>query len=342
MSGASSNIIGLGEVLWDLLPSGPALGGAPANFAWHCNQLGFRGVPVSAVGDDDLGKQILHDLDTSGVSTEGVFVVQDPTGTVAVELTDRGQPSYTITEGVAWDNIPEAAVALASTASAVCFGSLCQRSKSRATVEQFIQATNPDCLKIFDINIRQHYYTEEVVRQSLQAANILKLNDEELPMIADLLGLKPPATAAEASASGWLAHSLIKRFNLSMVALTQGGEGATIFTLDGQHCTPGTPAQVVSTVGAGDSWTAGLVCSLLKVLGSLRAPDVLPLPGSAGSRPKECTLVYFAGQMQFQKTSPVPQEYPVERCLNIANTLAAYVCSQPGAMCLHPEGLLDF
>lgn len=182
-------VVGIGELLWDVLPSGKQLGGAPANFACHVSQMGLDGVVVSAVGRDALGDEALAALAGRGLHSR-IARVAHPTGTVQVSLDAAGVPYYDICTGVAWDNIPFTAelAALAASARAVCFGSLAQRSPvSRDTIFRFLSATPTDCLKVFDINLRQHFYSPEILDRSLRLADILKINDEEIHTLTSLL-----------------------------------------------------------------------------------------------------------------------------------------------------------
>ena len=252
-------IIGFGEVLWDMLPQGRQLGGAPANFAYHVSQFGYRGVIVSAVGDDALGKDIVKELDTHGIASH-ISVVDAPTGVVNVSVDDKGIPSYEIVENVAWDNIPYSneLKELASQAIAVCFGSLAQRSAiSRHTIIQFIESLPSTCLKVFDINLRQHYYSREIIEWSLIHCNILKLNDEELVVLKDVLG-------ATSLADDLFVAKLQQLYDIKIVIVTCGEKGSRVY-YDGEVNFEPTPqVEVVDTIGAGDSFTAAFVATLLQ------------------------------------------------------------------------------
>jgi fructokinase len=252
-------VFGIGEVLWDLLPQGKQLGGAPANFAFHARSLGFAGAIISCVGQDDLGIEILERL--HGLQVPVDFVLKDeglPTGTVSVELDDCGVPHYTIHEPVAWDRIPSAASALAVVrgAQAVCFGSLAQRSAvSRKTIQELVSATPTSALRVFDINLRQKFYSREIIEESLRLANVLKLNDTELPVLAEMFELK-------GSVRERLAR-LAEVFELQTVALTCGDKGSILLHRGRWSESPVRPVKVVDTVGAGDAFTAALVKGLL-------------------------------------------------------------------------------
>ena len=254
-------VVGLGEILWDLLPDGKQLGGAPANFAYHAKALGARGVVVSCVGDDDLGREIIDRLRELGLGTEHIAVDQrHPTGTVSVALDAAGKPRYTIHENVAWDFIPSspALMKLAARTGAVCYGSLCQRSElSRETVRTFLQATRPDCLRVFDINLRQSFYSREIADTMLSLSNVLKLNDEELPVVAELLSIK--GTEAD------ILWTLTGRYRLRLIALTRGASGSLLWTPNASSTHAGIrPPRIVDTVGAGDAFTAALTVGLLR------------------------------------------------------------------------------
>ena len=250
-------IVGIGEILWDMLPSGKALGGAPANFAYHAGRLGEEGWAVSAVGDDALGREILDLVASKGLHSM-IAVTDKPTGTVQVELDDRGVPAYNIKEDVAWDNIPFTPEMedLAKRADAVCFGSLVQRMNSRPSVMRFIRAMRPDALKVFDINLRQHYYSCEVLEESLMLADILKINDEEIRIVAGMLGLSDDAVTA--------CRELIGNFGLRLVILTKGPEGSEVITADKVIPQGVDDVEIVDTVGAGDSFTAAFTVAYLR------------------------------------------------------------------------------
>ena len=251
---SSAPIVGLGEVLWDLLPSGKVLGGAPCNFAFHCKQLGHPAEVVSRVGEDALGREIRQQLQALGLSD--AFVQSDAiekTGTVSVEFDASGHHTFTIHPG-AWDQLAwtTALEELAQRACAVCFGSLIQRSATaRQTVQRFLQAAQ-QARVIFDINLRQHYYNREIIEASLQACNWFKLNDEELLLLQPMLTLKGTTQ------SDCLAE-LRDRYALELVALTRGEKGCLVQTATEEVEVPGVKVQVVDTIGAGDAFTAGLL-----------------------------------------------------------------------------------
>lgn len=257
-------IVGLGEVLWDMLPSGKLLGGAPANFSYHTASLGAEAYVVTAIGNDDLGKEVLQNFHDKNISDQYVSVVPYPTGTVDVSLDDAGIAKYTITENVAWDYIPFSFEykALAQKANAVCFGSLAQRNEvSRKTIHQFLSHTSKDCLKVFDINLRYPFYLKEIIAASLQDANILKVNDEELGILSAMFTL--PQQQDEIIAE------LFTQFSLQLIAVTAGAQGSTLYTKDEQSFLSTPVIAVADTIGAGDSFTAAMITGLLNDL-SLR------------------------------------------------------------------------
>ena len=254
-----NKVVGIGEVLWDMLPQGRMLGGAPANFAYHVAQFGFQGVIVSAVGQDELGNDITTQLDAHGI-TSNVVKVDYPTGVVNVEVDAKGIPSYEIVESVAWDNIPfdENIESLALQAVAVCFGSLAQRSEvSRNTIRQFIEMLPQKCLKVFDINLRQHYYDSEIIEWSLNNCNILKLNDEELTILKNMF-------EATTLTDDVFVAKIKQLFNIEIVILTCGEKGSSVYYEDEVNFELTPQVDVVDTVGAGDSFTAAFIASLLQ------------------------------------------------------------------------------
>ena len=264
-------LVGLGEVLWDLLPAGKRLGGAPANFAYHADAQGGRGVVASCVGDDPLGQEIVDQLRQLGLTTDYVALDPDhPTGTVSVELDEHGKPTYVIHHPVAWDFIPSQPelLALAETTDVVCYGSLAQRSStSRETIQAFLARVPKESLRIFDINLRQEYYDQEIITDSLKAASILKLNDEELPVVARMFMIPLPESVLDREGEeeeNAALRILLERFNLDLIALTKGSAGAKLVTAREVASHPGVPVEVVDTVGAGDSFTAAMAIGLLE------------------------------------------------------------------------------
>ena len=256
----SLKIVAVGEVLWDLLPAGPQLGGAPANFACHAQALAAEARLITRVGDDALGREVLARFTRRSVSTEAVQIdAGAPTGTVTVEIAEGGQPNYAIHQGVAWDRLAVTRRALDAVRAcdAICFGTLGQRSGiARDAIRQLVSGAPQDSLRILDINLRAPFFDRTVVEESLGRANVLKLNDEELPLLATMLGL------TRACADGWLGE-LRERFGLRLIALTRGSGGSVLLSEDRRSEHPGLPARVVDTIGAGDAFTAAMTLGLL-------------------------------------------------------------------------------
>lgn len=256
-------IVGLGEVLWDVFPDGPRFGGAPENFACSIAELAgdrVESAMASSVGTDELGNRALEELHGHGVDTRCVTQIDRPTGRVDVQLDASGSASYVFAADTAWDNLSWSndLEALADRADAVCFGTLGQRSAaSREVIRRFLRATRPDCLRMFDINLRPPFWNEEVVLQSLELAGLLKLNDAELPVLAGMLGL-------HGGEREQLNQLLGRLPSLDLVALTRGAEGSLLLSRTGE-CSelPGNTTTVVDTVGAGDAFTAALVLGRL-------------------------------------------------------------------------------
>lgn len=252
-------VVGIGEILWDILPGGKQLGGAPANFAYHALAMGGKGIVVSSVGRDKLGEEVLKRLEELGIDCSFVVVDPDhPTGTVTVELDGMGKPSYAIHEGAAWDFIPlnRNLLNLATEIHAVCFGSLCQRSEtSRKTIARFLGETPPQCIRVFDINLRRPHFNRKTLHTLLKESDVLKLNEEELAEVADLFGMK--------GSQGDILSRLTERYNLRLIALTRGACGSRLYAQGEFVDHPGCSTAIVDTVGAGDSFTAAVTMGLL-------------------------------------------------------------------------------
>ena len=255
----SFNVIGMGEILWDLLPSGKQMGGAPANFAIHARGLGARSRVISRVGRDALGAEILRRLQALGVPTGEIQVDPSaPTGTVTVELSSDGQPRFTIHENVAWDRLAleKSALEAVAEADAVSFGTLAQRREpARGTIRALAAAVRPGAWRILDLNLRQQYFSREIVAASLRLSNIAKFNDAELPVLGELLGLRGNAREQ--------IEGLARQYGQRLVCLTRGAHGSLLYG-DGQWADdPGEPVVVKDTVGAGDAFTAALAMGVL-------------------------------------------------------------------------------
>ena len=254
-------VIGMGEALWDVLPDGKKIGGAPANFAYHVSQFGIPSLAISAIGDDALGKELLENFDAKDVKYH-IDTVPYPTGTVQVELDEAGVPQYEIKENVAWDNIPatEELKSIAADTKAFCFGSLAQRNiVSRTTINEFLQAIpkENDPLIVFDVNLRQSFYTKEVLCNSMKTCNILKINDEELVTVSRMFGYP----GIDLQDKCWI---LLGKYNLKMLILTCGINGSYVFTPGEVSFLPTPMVEVADTVGAGDSFTATFIASILR------------------------------------------------------------------------------
>lgn len=254
-------VVGMGEALWDVLPEGKKIGGAPANFAYHVSQFGLPSCVVSAVGDDALGKEIIENFTSKGLN-HLIETVPYPTGTVQVEIDQAGIPQYEIKENVAWDNIPYTPQleSLARNTRAVCFGSLAQRNVvSRNTINSFLDAMpqTDDTFVVFDVNLRQGFYNKEILCNSMKRCNILKINDEELVAVSRMFGYP----GIDLQDKCWI---LLGKYNLKMLILTCGINGSYVFTPGNVSFQPTPKVEVADTVGAGDSFTAAFIASILR------------------------------------------------------------------------------
>lgn len=276
---------GIGEILWDMLPNGKKLGGAPANFAYHFKALGGESITISRVGDDPLGREALnilekHDLDISAVTIDP----QHPTGQVDVTVDTAGVASYEFPDTVAWDFIEanEAARSALPALDAVCFGTLAQRSEtSRRSIQTLLRQLPKKTLKVFDINLRKDFFSKKIILNSLELADVLKINDDELDVVAPLVGLRGDQQT--------VLQKLAKQHSLTLGVLTRGGEGSLLVTTDQVSDFAGVATQVIDTIGAGDSFTAALA------------------------------LAWLRGE-------------PLDAINRYASEVAAYVCTQAGAM----------
>jgi len=253
-----SLVIGIGELLWDVFPDHKQMGGAPCNFAFHVSKLGLESLAISAVGKDALGEELLEKLDAVQLQYD-IQKVDQPTGTVQVTLSGDGIPQYEICQPVAWDFIglkPDYA-AIASRARAACFGSLAQRGEvSQKTIRAFVSQIPDSALKVFDINLRQQFYSKDLLRESFGLCNVLKINDDEIKIVARMFGLQGDDQEN--------CEELLHRFQLKMVALTCGTNGSYLITKEETSFLETPKVKVADTVGAGDSFTAAMVVGLLK------------------------------------------------------------------------------
>lgn len=245
--------------MWDLLPSGPQLGGAPANFAYQAGALGARAMMVTRVGNDDLGQEVIRRFAQMNLPPETVQIdpVQ-PTGTVAVSVNEKGVPHYTFAENAAWEQLEATKVALQAVreAHAICFGTLGQRNPvARKAIQALVTAAPADALKIFDINLRLDFYSRDVIEESMHLSNVLKLNDEELAVLTSMFSLHGDARGR----IKWL----VRTFGFEVVVMTSGPSGSLIYQEDRWSELPPQPVQVVDTVGAGDAFAAALTMGLL-------------------------------------------------------------------------------
>jgi fructokinase len=273
-------ILGVGELLWDMLPEGPQLGGAPANFTVMAGRLGDHAAILSRIGRDDLGRNAVDILDPLPADTSHLQV--DPaheTGRVTVTL-KVGQPEYVIHQPAAWDflELSDEWLQLAERADAICFGSLAQRSmESRQTIQTLAAQTSSACVRVYDVNLRAPFYSGEIVQESLELATVVKMNDAEVPLLLALLGLQA-AEDPDAPKLRIGAEQLLAEFpTLQMIAITCGPNGSLLVTRDEWHRHPGIPVQVADTIGAGDAFTAAMTHYLL------RGAD-LPTLNEAGNR----------------------------------------------------------
>ena len=255
-------VIAVGEIVWDMLPAGKQLGGAPLNFAFFSKELGAEAYAVSAIGNDVLGDETLAVASATGVNLDYLQRNNLPTSRVLISLDNEGVPQYEIVENVAWDALecPQMILDLVKDASVMCWGSLAQRSvTSRQSVLAMLAAAPKECVKVFDINIRQHYYSREVIETSLGYADILKLNEDELPLVASILGLSGQERD--------IVRQLIEKYALKYLVYTHGADFSEVFSATGEYSHVPTPkVRVVDTVGAGDSFTAVFVTSILQGL----------------------------------------------------------------------------
>ncbi len=279
-------VAGIGEILFDVLDDTEELGGAPINFTYHANALGAKGYAISTIGNDSRGKRALAELRQRRLCTELITVTDSyDTGYVLARLDEQGVASYHFPDDIAWDHLTcnRQAVTVAQDLDGVCFGSLAQRSPdSRGEIVRLLEQTPEKTLKVFDINLRQDFYSESVITSSLGYADVVKLNDEELPILARMLRL--------AGTERDVLTALVAKYNLRLAALTRGAQGSLLVAADGYSDHPGVPpTRLVDTIGAGDSFTAATV------IGLLRGEDIDTINARA-------------------------------------NKVAAYVCSQKGAM----------
>jgi len=305
---ARFTIVGIGEALFDIFPDKQVLGGAPLNVAVHAHQLaqprGGRGVAVSRIGQDALGDALLGDLRSRGMAVD--YIQSDPdrsTGTVYVDTADPANPQYDIVKGVAWDwmQFDPDAESLANQCQAVCFGTLAQReSESRNCIYRFLSAAKR-AVRLFDVNLRQNYYTTQILRRSCEQATAVKLNETEMPIVAELMALAIPASTPGSDPLERQAYALMKKFDLKLIALTRGPRGTVLLTptarFDGPPVTYDREPEADS-VGAGDACAAAILLGLV-------------------------------------------QRWPLDKTVNVANHMGAYVASRSGATPGLPKEILE-
>jgi fructokinase len=260
-------VLGIGELLWDMLPTGPRLGGAPANFAVMAGRLGNHAAVLSRIGRDDLGREAVHQLDPLPADTSFLQVDRvHETGRVTVAFTN-GQPEYTIHKPAAWDSLElsDEWVRLAERADAICFGSLAQRSiESRQTIQTLAAQAPSRSIRIFDVNLRPPFYSSEVVQESLELATVVKMNDAEAPLILALLGLTVEEDVLPHNLRSSAQRLLAEFTSLEMVAITRGAHGSLLVRRDEWHEHPGYRVRVADTIGAGDAFTAAMTHYMLR------------------------------------------------------------------------------
>jgi fructokinase len=270
-------VVGIGELIWDLLPGGRRMGGAPSNFAYHSGLLGNRAVVASRVGDDELGREAIRELAGAGVGVDYVQVdPRYPTGTVGVEIDGLGEAHFRVNPGSAWDNLEmgESWAGLAAEADVVCFGTLGQRdARARATILSFLGLTRPEALRLFDVNLRHSFFTAEMLSGSLELATVVKFNSHELAVAAEMLGL-------HGSGEGDLCRRLIERCGLKLVAVTRGAGGSALFSEGGTFEHPGYSVPVVDTIGCGDAFAAALAHCVYRGLSLEAASEAANRMGS--------------------------------------------------------------
>ena len=263
-------VLGIGELLWDILPEGKRLGGAPANFSVMAGRLGSHAAILSRIGRDDFGREAVRILDPLPADTS--FLQVDPaheTGRVTVALTN-GQAEYTFHQPVAWDSLElsDEWIKLAERADAICFGSLAQRSiESRQTIQTLAAQTTSRCVRIFDVNLRPPFYSSEVLQESLELATVVKMNDAEIPIVLALLGMSVEGDGLPGNLRMSATRLLSEFPTLQMVAITRGGHGSLLVTREEWHEHPGFPTKVEDTIGAGDAFTAAIAHYLLRGAG---------------------------------------------------------------------------